>query len=189
MSALRRGETARLPGIREIWGAFRELCADLKATEARSVERRLGRLWGARILAALGRVFQREFGQTPGEVRLSSWVEALGDTCERAELGRCSFDFEDADVGLVHVWQYDCPLAADDRLAGFAASFLEGFYAGILPRLVGRPVEVLWLATEPRRRILRFLVGTPARLAAAHWRLGNRPTVTEGLGAGAEGTA
>ncbi|MEM8998079.1 MAG: hypothetical protein AAGF23_25075, partial [Acidobacteriota bacterium] len=169
-----------LPGIREIWAAFHKLCEGLGAAESTKLERRLGRLWGSRILAALARLFHREFGQQLSQARLSSVVEAIGDACERAELGRCAFDFEDADDGLVHVWQYDCPLAADESLAGFAASFLEGFYSAILPPLADRPVEVRWLATEPRRRVLRFLAGSSRRAETWDWQLGNAELAVEG---------
>lgn len=172
---------ARLPGIRDIWTVFQELCAGLEAVEAQTLERRFGHLWGARVVEVLADFFRREFGQPLAEARLSSVVEALGDVCQRAELGRCALDFEDAGDGLVHVWQYACPLASDEALSSFACAFLEGFHGSTLAHLAGRRLRVRWLAIEPRRGVLRFLAASSTRVETWQWPLGGvgRPVGAE----------
>ncbi len=158
-------------GPRDIWSILQELGTGLESAEASKLHRRLGHLWGQRALVALAELFGREFGQTIAEARLVSVVEALGDLCEQADLGRVALDFEDADKGLVHIWQYSCPLAESGNLGKFAAGFLESFHATVLGRLAGHRLGVKWLATDPRNRVLRFLMGAQSRLALWDWTL------------------
>ncbi|MEM7583313.1 MAG: hypothetical protein AAF560_08040 [Acidobacteriota bacterium] len=160
---------AHLLGPRDIWSMLHELGRDLKPNEARKLHRRLGQMWGQRTIVALTDLFDREFGQSLSEARVTSVVEALGDVCERSDLGRVALDFEDATEGLVHIWQYSCPLAKRGHIGRFAASFFESFHTTVIGQLAGHGLCVRWLATDPRHRVLRFLMGAQSRLAQWDW--------------------
>ncbi|MCG8456476.1 MAG: hypothetical protein MI919_09350 [Holophagales bacterium] len=155
----------------DVWACMLELADSADATEGQAFPARLGRLWGRRALRTLVHLFRTELGQELDEADLGAVLEALGDLCEQSDLGRVSLDLGDAAAGLVHIWQYACPLAGSAEAAPAARSFLEGFHATVLERLASREVDVRWLATDRRRRILRFLAGSAAELDSWSWTL------------------
>ncbi|MEM6797207.1 MAG: hypothetical protein AAF725_24760 [Acidobacteriota bacterium] len=155
----------------DIWDVYRQLGDGLEASEAEKLHGRVGALWGEKAVSAAERLFRREFDQSLEEARLGSVVEALGDVCERADLGRMALDFEDASHGLVHVWQYSCPGTGSEAFEKFIVQLLQGFHGVVMSRLAGRELRVRWLSTQRKPGILRFLAGTSQRLARWEWQL------------------